>query len=160
MKLSIATPLGIVVEASDVTHVRAEDETGAFGILPGHANFLTSLTVSVVTWRDAGRERHVAVRGGVLTVRDGKEVTIVTREAVGEETLAALGDAVLARMRKEEESEEEARLVGTRMEFAVMRQIQRYLAGGSGRIFQGQGLPASASEGAASTPERIWHDRG
>ena len=35
-----------------MSHLRAEDDTGAFGILPGHADFLTVLAVSVVTWRD------------------------------------------------------------------------------------------------------------
>ena len=46
MKLSVATPLALVVEADDVRHLRAEDDTGAFGILPGHADFLTALAVS------------------------------------------------------------------------------------------------------------------
>jgi F-type H+-transporting ATPase subunit epsilon len=145
VNLSIATPLAIVVEASDVAYVRAEDETGAFGILPGHADFLTTLAVSVVTWRNDGKMHHVAVRGGVLTVREGERVSIVTREAVGEETLAALGDAVLARMRREEESEEASRLAGTRMELAAMRQIQRYLATGGDRLHQATGPPASLS---------------
>ena len=46
---------------------RAEDRSGAFGIAPGHANFITLLPVSVVTWREAnGKEGFVLVRGGVL----------------------------------------------------------------------------------------------
>ena len=57
MRLTVTTPLAIVVEADDVAHLRAEDETGAFGILPGHADFLTALAVSVVTWRDSARRR-------------------------------------------------------------------------------------------------------
>jgi F-type H+-transporting ATPase subunit epsilon len=143
MRLSIATPLAIIVDATDVTCVRAEDETGAFGILQGHADFLTTLSVSVVTWRDDGKDNHVAVRGGVLTVRGGDRVSIVTREAVGEDTLAALGDAVLARMRQEEESEVASRFVGTRMELAAMRQIERYVAAGGSRLHEPS--PATAS---------------
>ena len=47
----------------------------AFGILPGHADFLTALSISVVTWRDqAGAEHHLAVRGGMLEVRGGERV--------------------------------------------------------------------------------------
>ena len=69
MNLTVTTPLAIVAEADDVAHLRAEDETGAFGILSGHADFLTALAVSVVTWRDRrGTEHHVAVRGGMLEV--------------------------------------------------------------------------------------------
>ena len=52
MRLTVTTPLAIIIEAKDVEHLRAEDKTGAFGILPGHADFLTALAVSVATWRD------------------------------------------------------------------------------------------------------------
>jgi len=65
VRLTVTTPLAIVIEVSDVVHLRAEDETGAFGILPGHADFLTALAVSVTSWRDErGLEHYVAVRGG------------------------------------------------------------------------------------------------
>ena len=68
----------------------------------GHADFLTVLAMSVVTWRDAtGNEHHVAVRGGVLMVRDGDTVEVATREAVGEETLDRLEAAVLRRFAEE-----------------------------------------------------------
>jgi F-type H+-transporting ATPase subunit epsilon len=43
MRLIVSTPLAIVVDTDDVMHLRAEDETGAFGILPRHDNFLTVL---------------------------------------------------------------------------------------------------------------------
>jgi len=128
MRLSITTPLSKVIEAEGITYLRAEDETGAFGILPGHADFLTTLTVSVVTWRANGKEHHVAVRGGVLTIEGGGRISIITREAIGEDTLSELGDAVLTRLRHEEENEEVSRQASTRMEVAVMRQIERYLA--------------------------------
>ena len=72
MKLTVTTPLAIVTEADDVAHLRAEDDSGAFGILPGHADFLTALSLSVVSWRDRrGTEHHLAVRGGMLEVRGG-----------------------------------------------------------------------------------------
>ena len=70
IQLTITTPTAVAVQADGVAHVRAEDETGAFGILPGHADFVTALTPSVVSWRDAdGREGHCAVRGGVLLAK-------------------------------------------------------------------------------------------
>jgi F-type H+-transporting ATPase subunit epsilon len=31
--------------------LRAEDASGSFGILPGHAPFLTALAISIVSWR-------------------------------------------------------------------------------------------------------------
>jgi F-type H+-transporting ATPase subunit epsilon len=61
VRLTVTTPLAIIVEAGDVAHLRAEDETGAFGILSGHADFLTALAVSVVSWRD-GRGQSTTLR--------------------------------------------------------------------------------------------------
>ena len=88
MKLTVTTPLAIIAEANNVAHVRAEDDTGAFGILPGHADFLTALAISVVSWRDQdGAEHHIAVRGGMLEVNDGEAITIATREAVADDDL-------------------------------------------------------------------------
>ncbi len=35
MKLRIVTPLSVIVDDEDVTAVRAEDDSGSFGICPG-----------------------------------------------------------------------------------------------------------------------------
>lgn len=151
MRLLVTTPMAVLIDADDVHHVRAEDETGAFGILPGHADFITALTVSVITWRDVrNREHHVAVRGGVLTMRDGEVVEVATREAVGEDTLAELGQVVLERFREEVQAEEESRVSVARLHLATIRQLQRYLESGRQRVPQ----PPSAAPGSAWTRRR------
>lgn len=138
MKLVVTTPISLTVDADDVSYVRAEDETGAFGILPGHADFITTLAISVITWRNGdGHEHHIAVRGGVLIVREGQFVEVVTREAVGEDTLEALGEAVLKRMREETEERESSRFASSCLEVAALRQLQNYLASGRGRMVSG-----------------------
>jgi F-type H+-transporting ATPase subunit epsilon len=143
MKLVITTPISITVDADDVNYVRAEDETGAFGIFPGHADFITTLTVSVITWKNGeDRQHHVAVGGGVLIVREGRFVEVVTREAVGEDTLEALGEAVLERMRAETRQGESYRFASASLEVAALRQLQNYLATGHGRMVQGSPAPA------------------
>ena len=81
MKLEITTPFATVLLTDEAVHVRAEDFSGAFGILPGHEDFLTVLTVSVLTWRDGrGREHYVALRGGMLSVQSGGSVSIARIE--------------------------------------------------------------------------------
>jgi F-type H+-transporting ATPase subunit epsilon len=128
VKLTVSTPLAIVVENSDVAHLRAEDATGAFGILPGHADFLTALELSVVTWRDGGgAEHHVAVRGGVFAVRGGEEIAIGTREAVLGDDLERLQTEVVAKFREQVEEEQAARADAERLYLAAIRQIIRYL---------------------------------
>ena len=144
MRLRVSTPLSLVLDVDNVSYLAAEDETGKFGILPGHADFLTALEISVVTWRSGEREKHLAVRGGILSMSGGDTISIVTREALGEETLAALGDAVLKRMREEHASEEAANITGTRLELAALRQIERYLATGRSQTWSAQSSEPSA----------------
>ena len=128
MKLTITSPLAIVVDAVDVSHLRAEDETGAFGVLPGHADFLTALSISVATWRDrTGIEHHAALRGGMLQVRNGDNITIATREAVVSDDLARLQTEVLTAFRHETEEEKSARTDAQRLYLAAIRQISRFL---------------------------------
>jgi F-type H+-transporting ATPase subunit epsilon len=128
VRLTVTTPLIIIAEANDVVHLRGEDETGAFGILPGHADFLTALTVSVVSWRDRhGDEHHVAVRGGMLEVRGGDAISIATREAVADDDLHRLETEVLATFRRRYEEEVTARTDAQRLYLAAIRQISRFL---------------------------------
>lgn len=127
MNLVIATPSRIVVTVSDVVHVRAEDDSGAFGIMPRHADLVTALSTSVVTWRSGdGRERHCAVRGGVLTVTGG-DVAIATREAVPGDELRVLENDVLARFQRAVDEAARARVETERLRAAAIRAIQRYL---------------------------------
>jgi len=140
MRLAVTTPLAIVVDTGDVAHLRAEDESGAFGILAGHADFLTALAPSVVSWRDArGNEHHVAVRGGMLEVRGGETIAIATREAVADDNLHRLETEVLVRFRRRLADEQSARADANRLYLAAIRQISRFLrpprspAGPSGR---------------------------
>ena len=128
MRLTVTTPLAIVIEASDVVHLRAEDDTGAFGILPGHADFLTALAVSVASWRDdRGAEHYVAVRGGMLEVRDGDTIAIATPEAVAGDDLHRLESEVLAKFRRQLGEEQSARTDAQRLYLAAIRQIVRFL---------------------------------
>lgn len=128
MKLTVTTPLAIVTEADDVAHLRAEDDTGAFGILGGHADFLTALSTSVVSWRDQrGAEHHIAVRGGMLAVNGGDTIAIATREAVADDDLHRLEAEVLAGFRRRNEEEATARTDAQRLYLAAIRQICRFL---------------------------------
>lgn len=131
MRLTVATPLAIVVDAVDIAHLRAEDASGAFGILPGHTDFVTALEVSVISWRDRqGVERHIAVHGGVLEVRGGKAIAIATREAVAGDDLHHLETDVLVRFRNQIAEEQAARKDAQRLYLAAIRQIFRFLRPG------------------------------
>jgi F-type H+-transporting ATPase subunit epsilon len=128
MRLLITTPTAVVLDDPDVVAVRAEDESGGFGILNGHADFLTALTVSVVSWHRADdRRRFCAVRRGVLSVTKGSEVAIATREAIPGDDLDHLEQVVLARFREALDAERVARTESLQLQMKAIRQIVRYL---------------------------------
>jgi len=122
MPLRIVTPLAVIVDQPAI-RLRAADASGSFGILPGHADFLTRLAVSVVTWvTPDGAPHFCAVRGGALTVRAGK-VAIATREAVTGDDLDRLDREVLSRFRANLDEERVEHVETTRLQLHVMRQM-------------------------------------
>jgi len=146
VKLLVTTPTAVIVDVDDATYVRGESETGSFGVLPRHADLLTVLTPSVLTWRDgAGREHYVAVRGGVLTIAGGERVRVATREAIAGDDLGQLETAVVAGFREAMRTEAESHGGAARMQLIAQRLIFRYLR--SERDIGS--LPAVASLGAA-----------
>ena len=127
MRLRIVTPLTLVVD-EDATSLRAEDASGAFGILPGHAPFVTALAISIVSWRTSDTERFCALRGGVMTVGNGSTVDIATREAVLGDTLATLGADVLARFQSDADQERTEHAETMRLQFNAIRHMVSRLA--------------------------------
>lgn len=138
MRLLITTPTEIVVDDDSVVSVRAEDESGGFGVLHGHVDFLTALSVSVVAWRRGnGKERYCAVRRGVFSVSGGKDVAIATREAVVSDDLDQLEKVVVGAFKQAIEEERSARTESLQMQMRAIRQIVRSLRPGTDGVGEG-----------------------
>lgn len=132
MRLKVFTPLAIAIDEDGVRAVRAEDDSGSFGVLPGHVELLTSLTLSVVSWTGAdGARRHCAVRRGTLHVL-GEDVLVATRDAVPGTNLETLHADVLARFATDLETERHERVESARLHLAAIREIVRHLQPGRG----------------------------
>jgi F-type H+-transporting ATPase subunit epsilon len=128
MRLLITTPTTVVIDDADVVALRAEDESGSFGILGGHADFLTALTVSVIGWRrNDGAHRFCAMRRGVLSVSHGSLVAVATRQALVSDDLDHLEHVVLTEFRNTVEAERMARTASIQLQMKAIRQIVRYL---------------------------------
>ena len=128
MRLLITTPATVVVDEPDASAVRAEDESGSFGILDGHDDLLTVLAVSVVSWHRAGvPPRFCAVRRGILSVSGGREVAIATREAIAGDDLDRLEQVVLTEFRQKADIERTSRVTALELQMKALRQIVRYL---------------------------------
>ncbi|CAN5788262.1 F0F1 ATP synthase subunit epsilon [soil metagenome] len=128
MKLRITTPLTVVIDDAIVTSLRAEDASGSFGILPGHADFLTCLTLSVVSWTGVdGARGYCAVRRGVLSVEADQRIAIATREAVLGDGLQTLDQDVLTRFRADSETQRTEHVASARLQLNAIRQLVRNL---------------------------------
>ncbi|MFT7392196.1 MAG: F-type H+-transporting ATPase subunit epsilon [Paracoccaceae bacterium] len=146
MHLTIATPTEVLLDAAPVTAVRAEDETGSFGVLPGHVDLLTVLPPSVLRWRgpDGGRG-FCAIQGGVMTMTGGARVAVACRGGLIGDDLPMLA-AEVARMRAARIDEDrKARVEQTRLHARAVRQLTLYLHPGAAAPLDG---PAFAERGA------------
>ncbi len=128
LRLTISTPASILVDGEAIVALRAEDESGMFGILIGHADFMTVLTPSVLRWHGANNIEHFcAVEEGVLRVSQGRSVTIACRKAVRGESLAALEARIEAARAGQLDTARRARVEQTRLHAQAVRQLLHYL---------------------------------
>lgn len=131
LHLTVFTPLRIVLEDDSVASLRAEDASGDFGILPGHADFLTAMDAGVMRWRkDEGPWRFCALRGGVFTVTAGREVRVACREAIVCDDLETLQARVAQARIEAQDAMRRARSHGTRLHARAIRQLMRELSSG------------------------------
>ena len=147
MNLIVSTPVATALHTTEARHVRAQDASGAFGIWPGHADFLTALSISVLTWRDGrGDEHYIAVRGGMLSVRGGDTVTVATTEAIAGDDLHQLETEVLRQFRLQIDEERLTRSDAQRLQVAAIRQIIRLLRPEYGRAGIGSPNPGARKQ--------------
>ena len=135
MRLRIVDPTTILVD-TEVTAVNAEDASGRFGVLARHADFLTALTISVVSWKTPeGKAGYCAVRKGILTVSGGQEVAIATREGHVGTDLATLKSQVLVQYQAHDERERAERTASTKLRMQAIRNMVAELQGSDTRGF-------------------------
>jgi F-type H+-transporting ATPase subunit epsilon len=131
LHLTITTPAMVLVDSDDVASVRAEDASGSFGVLPSHADLLTMLTPSVVRWRTvAGHTGFCAVKGGVLTVSQGRSVAIACREGIVDGSLQTLEERVRIVRAEQVEADRRVRVAQAQLHMRAVRQLVRYLRPG------------------------------
>lgn len=127
LHLLISTPQQVLVDCADVLSLRAEDASGCFGLLPGHVDFLTVLTPSVLRWQHVGgAQGFCAVRGGVLSL-SGRELRIACREGVIGDHLDVLEARIHASRTAQLDSARQARVEHLRLHTQAVRQLVRYL---------------------------------
>ena len=131
LKLTVTTPLQIVLQENAVISLRAEDASGDFGIRPGHTDFLTVIDAGVMRWRTAeGPWQYCALRGGIFSVTGGNEVRVACREAIISDNLASLRPRVAAARKEALDESRRARAHGVQLYAHAVRRLMHELAAG------------------------------
>ena len=76
MKLEIITPYMKVV-TTEIDEVTATGTLGEFGVLPGHAPFLTSLRIGELCYKNDGAAVCMALNWGYFEIQDDKIIVLV-----------------------------------------------------------------------------------
>ncbi len=124
LKVELVTPYKKVL-SDEVDEITATGSLGEFGVLPGHAPFLTSLKIGELSYKKEGAIYHLAVNWGYFEVEDDAVTVLVeTAERADEIDLerakAALGRAEEA-LKKLTPEDKQYRVYEAALERAVIR---------------------------------------
>ncbi len=125
IRLAVVTPEKEVV-SDDAQIVMAPGTVGEFGVLPEHTPFLTSLTTSVLHYKDAsGNERLIFVSGGFAEALPDRMTVLAESAEKKDDVDIQRAEAAKARAEKhlEDNADEEVNYVRARA--ALARAIQR-----------------------------------
>ena len=124
LTLEIATPMRLVV-ADTVDEVVAPGSEGYFGVLPGHAAFLTTLGVGVVSYRIGRDEHQLAVAGGFAEVRNDKVIILADSAERPEEIDRARAERAKERAERRLAGRSEEEVNYVRCQAALARALVR-----------------------------------
>lgn len=122
MQLSVFLPERIALEQA-VKKIVAEGESGSFGILPRHVDYVEALVPGIMSLVGVDdEEQFVAIDEGVL-VKCGPEVLVSVRDAVIGTELGTLEQTVRERFRQVDDREHAIRSALARLEADVVRRF-------------------------------------
>ncbi|MDH4101296.1 MAG: F0F1 ATP synthase subunit epsilon [Nitrospirota bacterium] len=99
IKLDVVTPTRTIV-SEEVDEVTAPGADGEFGVLPGHAPFLTTLKAGELSYRKGSEKKFVSIIWGFADVHGDKMIVLAEKAETSEEIDVDRADA--ARRRAEE----------------------------------------------------------
>jgi len=87
---------------SDIVSFIGEDETGSFGIFPGHSRMITALTVGLAQFRQKDRDwQYLALPGGLLYFQ-GNVMTVTARKFLIDHDYRRIASAMQKQLLEEE----------------------------------------------------------
>ena len=131
LTLEIATPTRLVVTES-VDEIVIPGSQGYFGVLPGHAPFLTTLGIGELMYRAGRDERYLAVSGGFAEVRNDKVIVLADTAERPEEIDRARAERARERAEQRLSGRSQEDIDYTRAAAALARALIRIQVAGRG----------------------------
>jgi len=132
LTLEIATPTRLAV-AETVDEIVIPGSQGYFGVLPGHAAFLTTLGVGELMYRIGRDEHYLAVAGGFAEVRNDKVIVLADTAERPEEIDHARAERSRERAERRLAGRVEEEVDYNRALAALARALARLLTAGRSR---------------------------
>ena len=132
LTLEIATPTRMVI-AETADEVVLPGSEGSFGVLPGHAPFLTTLGIGEATYRVGRDEYHLALVGGFAEVRNDKVIVLTDLAERADEIDRARAGRAKERAERRLSGRSPEDLDYTRALAALLRALARLLVAGRGQ---------------------------
>jgi F-type H+-transporting ATPase subunit epsilon len=109
----------------DASAFVGEDRSGSFGILPGHARLMTTLTFGLARFRNtAGQWQYLALPGGLLYFRDNTLV-VSTRHYLIDSDYTRITTAMRDQLAAEERALHDQKKSLRQMEEEVLKRMWR-----------------------------------
>lgn len=129
MNLKILLPFCIFADETRLNSIVAETSAGSTGILPHRRDCVTALSPGILIYKtSAGHEVFVAVDGGIL-IKCGFDVLVSVRNAVKGLDLAELQEIVEHDFMVIDQSEQNIRLVMSKMESTFLLSLGTFSHG-------------------------------
>jgi len=129
LTLEIATPTRLAVTES-VDEVVIPGSQGYFGVLPGHAPFLTTVGIGELMYRVGRDERYLAVSGGFAEVRNDKVIVLADTAERPEEIDRARAERARERAERRLAGRTDEDVDYTRALAALARAVVRLMTAG------------------------------
>jgi F-type H+-transporting ATPase subunit epsilon len=122
LRLEVVTPYGLIL-SEDVDEVTAAGSEGEFGVLPGHAPFITTLKIGMLSYKKGNEVRYIFVNSGYAEA--GPDKVIILADSAEKSEDIDVERAKAAMKRAEERLKKTEDIDFARAESAVERASTR-----------------------------------
>ena len=133
LTIEIATPTRLLVSET-VDEIVIPGSQGYFGVLPGHAPFLTTVGIGELMYRIGRDEHNLAVAGGFAEVRNDKVIVLTDTAERPEEIDRARAERARDRAERRLSGRSDEEVDYQRALEALMRALARIIT--AGRAFR------------------------